>query len=173
MIKAIYEASCDDTNPSNYRGITLSSCHGKLFSNLINHRLTLFVDNYNIIGPEQEGFRAGFPTTDHVFAIKTLTYIIINIRKICCGFVNYSKAFDSISRTKLWHKLLESNISGKICSLVHNMYKTATSCVTSDGRISDTCPCLVGERQGEKLSPFLFSIYLGDLRLFYKMRTRG
>ena len=71
VIKPKYKSSGDDTDPSNYRGITLLSCLGKLFSNLINHRLTLFVDN-NIIGPEQAGFRAGFSTTDHMFAIKTL-----------------------------------------------------------------------------------------------------
>ena len=57
------------------------------------------------------------------------------------------KAFDSISSTKLWHKLLETNISGKNFSLVHNMYKTAKSYVTSDGQIFDTFPCLVGVRQ--------------------------
>ena len=46
------------------------------------------------------------------------------------------------------------------------MYKTAKSCVTCDGQISDTFPCLVGVRQGENLSPLLFSIYFGDLQLF-------
>ena len=77
-IYMIYKASGDDahdTDTSNYRGITLLSCLAKFFSNLINHRpcrLTLFVDKNNIIGPEQAGFRAGFSTTDHMFAIKTL-----------------------------------------------------------------------------------------------------
>ena len=167
VIKPIYKSSGDDTDPSNYRGITLLSCLGKLFSNLINHRLTLFVDNNNIIGPEHAGFRAGFSTTDHMFAIKTLIDLYNHKRKtIFCCFANYSKAFDSISRTKLWHKLLESNISGKIFILVYNMYKTTKLCVTSDGQIFDTFPCLVGVRQGENLSLLLFSIYLGDLQLF-------
>ena len=153
VIKPIYKSSGDDTDPINYRGITLLSCLGKL-SNLINHRLTLFVDNNNIIGPEQAGFRASFSTTDHMFAIKTLIDLYNHKRKkIFCCFIDYSKALDSISRIKLWHKLLESNISGKIFILVHSMYKTAKSCVISDGQISDTFPCLVGVRQGENLSP--------------------
>ena len=75
MIKPIYKTSGDDTDPSNNRGIALLSCLGKLFSNLINHRLTLFVDNNKIIGPEQAGFRVGFSTTDHMFAINTLIYL--------------------------------------------------------------------------------------------------
>ena len=81
VIKPIYKASGDDTDPSNYRGITLLSCLAKLFSNLINHRLTLFVDNNNIIGPEKAGFRAGFSTTDHMFAIKTLIDLYNHKRK--------------------------------------------------------------------------------------------
>ena len=106
VIKPIYKSSGDDTDRSNYRRITLLSCLGKLLSNLINHKLTLFVDNNNIIGPEQAGFRAGFSTTDHMFAIKTLIDLYKHKRKqIFCCFVDYSKAFDSISRTQLWHKL--------------------------------------------------------------------
>ena len=38
----------------------------------LNHRLTQFVDNNNSIGPDQAGFRTGFSTTVHIFAIKTL-----------------------------------------------------------------------------------------------------
>ena len=91
--------------------------------------------------------------------------------KLFCCFVDDSKAFDSISCTKLWHKRLESNII--VFSLVYNMYKTAKECASSDGRISDTCPCLVGVRQGENLSPLLFSIYLGDLQLFFARCTQG
>ena len=176
VIKLIYKTSGDDTDPSNYRGKTLLSCIGKLFSNLINHRLRLFVDNNNIIGPEQAGFRAGFSTTDHMFGIETLIDLYNHKRKkIFCSFVDYSKAFDSISRTKLWHKLLESNISGKIFSLVHTIYKTAISCVTSDGQISDTFPCRVGVRQGENLSPLLFLYTLVTCNFFtrYNMHTRG
>ena len=100
VIKPIYKSSGDDTDPSNYRGIPLLGCLGKLFSNLINHRLTLFVDNNNITGPEQAEFRAGFSTTDHMFAIETLIDLYNHKRKqIFCCFVDYSKAFDSISRT--------------------------------------------------------------------------
>ena len=116
-------------------------------------------------------------TSNHpstVFAVNTLIVLYTHKRRnIFCCFVDYSKAFNSISRTKLWHKLLESNISGKIFILVHNMYKTAKSCVTSDGQIADTFPCLVGVRQGENVSPLLLSIYLGDLQLFLQDAHTG
>ena len=61
----------------------------------------------------------------------------------------------------------------EVFSLVYTMYKTAKECASSDSRISDTCPCLVGVRQGENLSPLLFSIYLGHLQRFFARCTQG
>ena len=160
VIKPIYKASGDDTDPSNYRGITLLSYLAKLFSNLNNHRLTLSVDNNNIIGPEQPGFWAVFfLTTDPMFPLKTLIDFYNHKRKkLFCCFVDYSKAFDSISRTKLWHKLLESNISGKKFNSVHNTYKTAKSCVSSDGQISDTPLSCWGKTRRKLVSLIVFDI---------------
>ena len=63
IIKPLYKNSGDRSCPDNYRGITILSCLGKLFSNLLNDRLTQFVNKNNIIGPEQAGFRSGFSTT--------------------------------------------------------------------------------------------------------------
>ena len=59
VIKPIYKASYDDTD---HRGITLLSRLAKLFAIF---RLTLFVDNNGIIGPQQKGFKPIFqgPTT--------------------------------------------------------------------------------------------------------------
>ena len=53
------------------------------------------------------------------------------------------------------------------------MYKTAKLCVSSDGQITDTFPCLVVGKQGEKNYPLLFSIYLGDLQLFLRDAHKG
>ena len=53
------------------------------------------------------------------------------------------------------------------------MYKRAKSCVSSDGQIFDTFPCLVEVKQGENLSPLLFSIYLGDLQFFLQDAQKG
>ena len=44
------------SDPSNYRGITISSCLGKLFSIILNNRLISFLDLNNLKRPEQIGF---------------------------------------------------------------------------------------------------------------------
>lgn len=46
------------------------------------------------------------------------------------------------------------------------MYKGIKSKICMNGMSSDLFCCNIGERQGKKLSPFLFSIYINDLEDF-------
>ena len=115
IIKPLCKNTGARDNPNNYRGITVLTCLGKLFSIFLNSRLTRFVENNQIIGPEQAGFRSGSSTTDHMFALKSLIDIYLSDRKrLYCCYIDYSKAFDTISRSELWSKLLKCNDSGKI-----------------------------------------------------------
>ena len=64
--------SGDVKNPTNYRGITVSSSLGKLFATILNTRLLSFLDKNNVTTEEQIGFTVGNRTTDHVTVIKSL-----------------------------------------------------------------------------------------------------
>ena len=66
-IRPLYKNKGDPNDPNNYRGITITSCLGKLFTALINSRLGKFVEDIELIGPEQAGFRSGYSTVDHIF----------------------------------------------------------------------------------------------------------
>ena len=84
-----------------------------------------------------------------------------------CGFVDYSKAFDTIPRVHLgWAKLLSQNINGKILDVIRNMYSAAKSIIRSNNVTGDLFECNIGVRQGENLSPLLFALYLNDLQEF-------
>ena len=115
VIKPLLESNGNVSDPENYRGITLLSCFGKLFINVINCRLTDFLNTFNAIGTEQAGFKAGHSTVDHMFVLKSSVdiYLSRNWRLYCC-FVDYRKAFDTVNRSKLWSKILSLNINGKL-----------------------------------------------------------
>ena len=59
-------------NPDNYKGIALNSCISKLFTTLLNNRLTEVIENKNLLKRNQLGFRKGFRTADHMLTVKTL-----------------------------------------------------------------------------------------------------
>jgi hypothetical protein len=54
----------DVNEPKNYRGISLVSHVGKLFTGLLNKRLLKWAEQHNVLTDEQFGFRPGFGTTD-------------------------------------------------------------------------------------------------------------
>jgi potassium voltage-gated channel Eag-related subfamily H protein 8 len=70
-IKPIFKGGCLN-NPSNYKGLALSSCFGKFFSKILHNRLDSFIENNDILHKGQIGFRKGCRSSDHIFTLKTL-----------------------------------------------------------------------------------------------------
>ena len=60
----------DQTDPTNYRPIALTSCICKTMERMINDRLTWFLEANNIITDYQSGFRRHRSTNDHLLQIK-------------------------------------------------------------------------------------------------------
>ena len=71
----------------------------------------------------------------------------------------------------LWSKLLSYNINGKFLDIVKFMYNQAKSCLSVNGSHSGYFPCSIGVRQGENLSPLLFTFFLNDLNDYFKSST--
>lgn len=173
-IRPIYKNKGDTNDPNNYRGITILSCFGKLFTAILDRRLGSFIEKYGVLGPEQTGFRKGFSTMDNIFTLYGILDILLSKRKrLYCGFLDYEKAFDKVDRALLWHKLLEENMNGKMINVVKNMYENAKSCVMVDNNISNIFSVEVGVRQGENLSPVLFSLYLNDMNAYLNGKMNG
>ena len=164
IIKPIYKNKDDPTKPEYYRGITVLSCFGKLFTAVVNKRLTKYLDANRILGEEQAGFRQNYSTVDHIYVLKCIIDIYTQKnKKIFLLFVDYSTAFDKIKRTLLWSKLLKCGINGKIFNVIYNLYSNVQSCIEYNGFLSPNFDCNTGVRQGENLSPLLYAIYVNDL----------
>ena len=76
------------------------------------------------------------------------------------------KAFDTVWRTGLWVKLINTNITGNCYNVIYNLHKQTKSCIAINGQKSEFLNCEIGVRQGENLSPLLFAIFLNDLESF-------
>ena len=72
-----------------------------------------------------------------------------------CCFIDYVKAFDNVSRVKLWLKLDRYGITGKIIT-IKSMYSKLKACIKLNGNFSDVFTYNVGLMQGESLSPLLY-----------------
>lgn len=157
IIRPIYKRSGDITKPENYRPITILSCFSRLFTSILNVRLNNFIERNVILEENQAGFRKGYSTTDQIFTSHALMDILkTKKKKLFCAFVDLRKAFDSVWRSGLWQKLLDSGIDGKLLRIIVNMYKGIKSCISLNGQHSSFFPSNIGLRQGENLSPVFF-----------------
>ncbi len=136
IIPVYKKGSTCDTN--NYRGITLVSCMAKLFTTIINKRLTDWCDENSVLTDAQFGFRKGRSTVDAIFVLSSLIEKTLNDKgRLYCAFVDLRKAFDCVNRNALWYKLYNSGIGGKMLRIARSMYMTVKSCVKHCGSFSD------------------------------------
>ena len=103
-------------------------------------------------------------TVDNVFILHGLISHMLNQgKKLFCAFVDFTKAFDYVVRDNLWFKLIKLGIRGNILSIIKSMYENVKSKVRFKNQLSEEFSCMLGVRQGECLSSFLFSMFLNDL----------
>ena len=185
VISPIYKGKGNRKMSDNYRGITILSCFGKLFTSILNERINIFLNDNDLLGVEQSGFRAGHSCIDQVYALHSLIDLYLkNKKRLYCTFIDYKKAFDNVQRNLLWDKLLQSGISGNVLKVIKNMYSKAKSCIkvqqinrnqhiNSNKITSDFFINNIGVRQGENLSPILFSLFINDLKDFLSNYMKG
>jgi hypothetical protein len=102
IILPIYKNKGDPKDPDNYRAITLVSCLGKLFTAIINNRLSLLADKINLISECQTGFRKGYSTIDNIFSLHALISLYFSLgKKLLCSFIDFRKAFDTVENRTL------------------------------------------------------------------------
>ena len=150
--------------PDNYRGITLLSVVGKIYTSVLNLRVSNWCEKYGILSEEQAGFRPGRSTSDHIFAVTEVLRLRRGRRKQThCCFLDIKKAYDTVNRDGLWKRLLDVGIRGKLWRVLKNLYDIVESSVLVGKHRTEWFVVEAGVRQGCLLSPILFAIFIEGL----------
>ena len=164
----------NDSDPDNYRGISLLSVISKTFSAILNKRLYAWCEKENTLSFEQAAFRKSFSTTDHIFTLTTIIQNRLHNKmggKVYACFVDYHKAYDHVNRSSLWEVMTETGVSSMMISMFKTMYCSVLSCVRWNGTMSGMFNCPNGLRQGCLCSPLSFALLIGKVADF--VRTNG
>ena len=161
----------DLSSCSIYRGITLLSIPGKVFSCVLLSRMKDAVDPQ--LRDQQAGFLRGRSCTDQ---IATRSIILEQSCKwnspLYVNCIDYDKAFDSLDRQSLWKLLRHYGIPEKIPSIIRNSCSGITCRVACGCQLTDAFQVKTGVRQGCLLSPFLFLLAI-DWALKTSTAQRG
>ena len=144
---------------TNYRGISLTPTAAKIYSKLLLHRIRPVLEN--ILRDNQNGFREKRSTTAQIF---TLRRIIEGVKQkqlpAVIIFVDFSKVFDSIDRSKMEQILETYGIPNEIIKAIMTMYKNIQVFVRSPDGDAEFFDIIAGVLQGDTLAPYLFIIVL-------------
>lgn len=142
----------------NYRPISILPSFSKFFEKALHNRIMDFLDKFNILNPNQFGFRKNHSTSLALTHLINKVTSAVDESKITGGvFLDLSKAFDTLDHNLLIHKLDYYGISGVALNWIRSYLENRQQFVQYNGRQSVKQNIVCGIPQGSILGPLLFS----------------
>ena len=165
-ISPIVKNSTGDINAAdNYRGVTLCS----IFSHTFENALRLKFGHFLLSDDLQFGFKPKHSTNHAVFTLKScVNYSTKRGSNVFVSFLDFSKAFDTVSHCGLFLKLMDRNVPLCFLMIIMFWYMNMQYNVKWCSSISDFFDVLCGTKQGGILSPDFFALYINDLIIALK-----
>jgi hypothetical protein len=150
------------TSLENQRGISLMCSAAKLSNRMLLNRLRPAI--IERLSPLQAGFLPQRNTTQQLAAIRV---VIDDCRKfkrnISIAFVDFKKAFDSISRAAIPQCLRDHGVPTMLIEAVMDLYTNTSARTRIDNDLSESFTTTSGVLQGDTLAPFLFVVVLDSV----------
>lgn len=161
-ITVLFKGKGSVADANNYRGINVLNGCFKLYERLIYRRVLSWADEWEHVGPNQFGFRAGRATNDAIFSLQTLIdlstkYLGVPLFAL---FIDFAKAFPSVSRVELLRRLVKLGMPKRLVCAVASMFSINSSVLKIGGMVTVSFLVNKGVREGGVLSPLLFALVM-------------
>lgn len=145
----------DKTLLSNWRPISLLNTDYKILAHVLSNRLKTVLNK--LINTDQSGYLKGRNISFNIRLIQdVIDYFEQNEQEGAILFLDFQKAFDTVSHQFLENVLVKFNFGKSFIRWVQIMYNKAESCVSNNGWTSRPFHIQKGIRQGCPLSALLF-----------------
>jgi len=146
-----------------YRTIALVSHASKILVRIMLERIR--VKSETEIAGEQAGFRQGKETRDQITNLRILMHKAReHLQPLYMCFVDFKKAFDSISYDKLWVTMMDMGYPLHLIDMLAELYRKQLAKGKVAGTLSEWFPVKKGVRQACVLSPYLFN-FLAEMMI--------
>jgi hypothetical protein len=128
--------------------------------NIVLEKLKPYIEK--ISGDYQIGFMDGRSVIDNIFSLKIINKKIweYNQSHIQYLFIDFQNAYDSIHKDMLWKCMEEFKLPTKLINMCNTCVQKTRSAVRTEGRLSSFLENKTRLKQGNFLSPILFTLAL-------------
>ena len=156
LMKLIHKSG-SFTSLDNYRGISLTSVIGKVFTATLARRMTNSDSEDPWLPYTQAANRTGKNTSDNLLILSTMIdKSKAEGKPLFLGLIDVRKAYDSVRRPLLWQILLARGVPQLFVDVLQALYATTTKRVAWGPNVTMAFAGDKGVKQGDPLSGVLF-----------------
>lgn len=154
----------DASQCENYRPVSLTCSICKIMEKLIVDDLSSYLRTNKLISKSQHGFLSKRCTTTNLLdTLNDWTIAINNKKTVDSIYIDFSKAFDTVSHCKLLNKLTSYGITGNLLKWITGFLNNRTQTTRVGLSVSEPVSLTSGVVEGGCLGPLLFILYVNDV----------
>jgi Reverse transcriptase (RNA-dependent DNA polymerase) len=149
---------------SDYRPITLTCVACKIVDRIIVLDMLDYLRLHKIIDKRRHGFHSRRSTSTNLLeSLNDWTPALQDKKSVLVAYIDYAKAFDTVSHAKLLAKLTSYSVSGNLLNWISNFLSHRTQQTKVGTAMSKVTGLISGLVQGSFIGLLLFPFFINDV----------